>query len=629
MKNPLYLLSRAALLAFGFAAASALAQDSVPRRLLGDDISTPSLQTQSAGAATAANVRVRHARASTTLLPELAARAASRGSAPDRFVVDLFDGLHLTAIVDDAGDTASGGVFVTGRIAEIADGVVVLVQNGTVIMGSVSFSGGSFSIATDAEGRQEIAQVATHLLPPEQPPRQRAVAAGATRDDAEALDVPVDSGRLIDIMVVYTPAARTMAGGTAQVEARIDLGVAETNVAYRNSGVAQRLRLIHKQEVAYTESSSDMGIDLDNLTDGLIPNVHTLRNTHGADLVKLITGGAPGCGIAWLPSGISSSNSGLGFSVTLYSCISPNYTFAHELGHNMGAHHDPANASGSLPKPYNRGYSPGTGWRTVMAYPASCTGACSRVLHFSNPRLVYPAAPAGPMGTATVHNNAHVLNLTAKAIANYRPTNTALHPVAQRFADVPPSYPLYGHVEFLAQAEVTGGCAAGSPLPSYCPDQPVTRRQMAVFIERTLRASNFIPPAPVGLFTDVPGGSQFAGFVEALRNDNITSGCAANEYCPEDAVTRGQMAAFVLRARCGGSYAPNAPAVPTFADVPTSYPFYAFVEKLAALGITGGCATGPARYCPGDAVTRAQMAAFIERAFPFVYGLSPAEACAP
>ena len=50
---------------------------------------------------------------------------------------------------------------------------------------------------------------------------------------------------------------------------------------------------------------------------------------------------------------------------------------------------------------------------------------------------------------------------------------------------------------------------------------------------------------------------------------------------------------------------------------------------FASLGITGGCATGPLRYCPSDPVTRAQMATFIERAFPFVYGLSPAEVCSP
>jgi hypothetical protein len=57
-----------------------------------------------------------------------------------------------------------------------------------------------------------------------------------------------------------------------------------------------------------------------------------------------------------------------------------------------------------------------------------------------------------------------------------------------------------------------------------------------------------------------------------------------------------------------------APAVARFTDVPTTHPFFPFIEALAAAGITGGCSTTPPRYCPDAVVTREQMAAFIARA---------------
>jgi hypothetical protein len=57
-----------------------------------------------------------------------------------------------------------------------------------------------------------------------------------------------------------------------------------------------------------------------------------------------------------------------------------------------------------------------------------------------------------------------------------------------------------------------------------------------------------------------------------------------------------------------------APGTATFQDVPTSHPFFRFIEALAAAGITGGCSVSPPLYCPDNAVTRGQMAVFIGRA---------------
>jgi hypothetical protein len=76
-------------------------------------------------------------------------------------------------------------------------------------------------------------------------------------------------------------------------------------------------------------------------------------------------------------------------------------------------------------------------------------------------------------------------------------------------------------------------------------------------------------------------------------------------------VTREQMAAFIIRAL--GEVSPSPPATQRFLDVPPASPFYAFIDRLAVLGITGGCTT--TNYCPEAPVTRAQMAVFLVKAF--------------
>jgi hypothetical protein len=114
------------------------------------------------------------------------------------------------------------------------------------------------------------------------------------------------------------------------------------------------------------------------------------------------------------------------------------------------------------------------------------------------------------------------------------------------FADVPVSHPLAPWIEALAHAGITGGCAT-SP-PQYCPDDGVTRGQMAVFLLRAKHGAGYQPPAATGMFTDVPADSVFAEWIEQLAQEGITGGCGGGNYCPDDPVTRGQMAVFLVRA---------------------------------------------------------------------------------
>jgi hypothetical protein len=139
---------------------------------------------------------------------------------------------------------------------------------------------------------------------------------------------------------------------------------------------------------------------------------------------------------------------------------------------------------------------------------------------------------------------------------------------------------------------------------------------MAVFLERGIHGTGFTPPPPIGVFADVPTISPFAGFIEQLYFDGITGGCNVSPllYCPTIRVSRAQLAVFLLRAMHGASFSPP-PATGIFADVPASHPFAPWIEELFLEGVTTGCATSPALYCPDDDVTREEMAVFLVRAF--------------
>jgi len=178
---------------------------------------------------------------------------------------------------------------------------------------------------------------------------------------------------------------------------------------------------------------------------------------------------------------------------------------------------------------------------------------------------------------------------------------------ALTFADVAGNF-AQSFIADLAAAGLTAGCGTNPPL--YCPDAPVTREQMAAFIMRGL--GEFAPPAPATQrFLDVPPTSPFYAFIDRLAALGITLGCGGGNYCPTAPVTREQMAAFIIRAL--GEFSPPAPGMQRFADVPPANPFFAFIDRLAARGITSGCTA--TNYCPADPVTRAQMAVFLVRAF--------------
>ena len=190
------------------------------------------------------------------------------------------------------------------------------------------------------------------------------------------------------------------------------------------------------------------------------------------------------------------------------------------------------------------------------------------------------------------------------------PMGVALDPMDMaRFNDVPTDYWAWSFIETLADSGITAGCGNNN----YCPSAPVTRAQMAVFLERGINGAGYSPPAATGnVFLDVGAGDFAAAFIEQFFQDGITSGCGNMNYCPDAEVTRDQMAVFLLRAKYGSGYSPPPPSA-VFNDVPLNYWAVAWIEQLAAEGITAGC--GNNNYCPEATVNRDQMAVFIVRTF--------------
>jgi parallel beta-helix repeat protein len=171
--------------------------------------------------------------------------------------------------------------------------------------------------------------------------------------------------------------------------------------------------------------------------------------------------------------------------------------------------------------------------------------------------------------------------------------------------------PHEGYIEAIAAEGITKGCNA--PVNDrYCPDQRVTRGQMAAFLDRALGLS----PSSQDWFND-DEESIFEDSINALAASGITKGCdppANTQFCPDRVVTRGEMAAFLKRAFNLTAYSGD-----KFVDDGSS-PFENDINVLAASGVTKGC-NPPInnRFCPNDAVRRDAMASFLGRAL----GLTP------
>ena len=324
---------------------------------------------------------------------------------PQALVLNLFDDVVLTGIVEHVEPTSSGHSL-WGRLDGVGLGTFTLVVNGRMVIGTVRMPDAVYTIRTAGDGTYVIRQIDESSLPPLGEPLEPPLSPLSPRDaPAEADDVPSDDGSEIDVIVVYTPLAKHREGGRAAIEALIDLFVAETNQVNAISGVTHRIRLVLREEVDYIEDGNSF-IDLRRLledSDGFMDHVHELRDLYAADLVHIVVSTSVNvCGRAASIGGDEST----GFALTVSYC--GGLVFAHELGHNMGLYHDryavgvPAEGShyGYVnQRMFDEGAPESARWRTIMAYEDQCEEVaeyyCERIGSFSNPENNYNGDPMG------------------------------------------------------------------------------------------------------------------------------------------------------------------------------------------------------------------------------------------
>ncbi|MHC4948888.1 MAG: zinc-dependent metalloprotease family protein [Planctomycetota bacterium] len=338
----------------------------------------------------------------------------------DRGRMDLGDGRVITIACDDRHPGTGDRLVWTGRIVHPGAGRFVLTPTAGGLAGALHLADGELlRVRVARDGRQVIDTVDPGTFP--------GCGAGAalTRDgraEATAGAPGCDPATTIDVLAVYTPLAGAGAGGTEAIEAEIDLAVAATNAAFAASGLATRIRLVHVAEVEYDESGSynDHAFRLRSPDDGFMDEVHEMRDAYRADLTTLLVADPDLCGTAFQLAEVTAGFEASAFSVVTWFCAVGNLSFAHELGHNMGAAHDRDNPFGAGPFPYSFGHrfvdDQERERRTIMALAPG-----ERVGHFSNPDVWLDGTPTGvPPGDPDAAHNALTIDQTAPTIAGFR-----------------------------------------------------------------------------------------------------------------------------------------------------------------------------------------------------------------
>lgn len=363
--------------------------------------------------------------------------------APERlqaseFSLVLPDGTRLRALASETEALSSDGWSWRGALfeGERLIGSGTFTARGGRVTGQFSGPDGRHRLAPDPVSGHRLQFIdrgdlpedicLSELAPAVDTPRtgtgERTSQAGFPADESE--DPP-----LIDVMVLYTPQAVQDLGGKEETRLEALNTIAAANTAAEGSELEMRFRTVNLRPWDLEEAEENQWQDLNELLED--DELDALRDEYGADLVALLGHYTDFCGVAWV-KGEYDEDFPLNYSLNSTAfdggCLSIQVV-AHEMGHNMGLHHDPENAPppGDAIEPFAFGHFVDLQFRTVMSYDTECTnGNCPLIDNFSNPDVMDPGDSGYETGIADERDNARVLEKTAPYVEQFRDREMSL-----------------------------------------------------------------------------------------------------------------------------------------------------------------------------------------------------------
>ncbi|MCJ8501717.1 reprolysin-like metallopeptidase [Desulfatitalea alkaliphila] len=366
-------------------------------------------------------------------------------AAGDALTLNLFDDVRFEARVDRVTRNKMGTRTLRARIPgkRFANAVVVTSGDQTSAFIDVPERGKFYQVLKDrATGAYRVFDIDREDLEYRLPLVKRIPQSAAAESEASpaAADQTALHGTMvnaeqtvIDVMVVYTPAARQYAANRGGIDNIVAAAMANAQLVADNSDVGVNFRLVHSAEVNYTESGSNTDLQrLTNRADGYMDEMHAWRDAHGADMVALLTNATDVGGVGWLLTE-RRGNARYAFCLVSVRQAATSYTLVHEMGHNLGMHHHREQTF--QPGPGIFSYSAGWRWtgsdnrryNSVMSYESGAyytDRVTSRpVPYFSNPDVRHLGAATGH---AQYADNARTLRETKDVVAAYRQSTVAV-----------------------------------------------------------------------------------------------------------------------------------------------------------------------------------------------------------